>query len=142
MWQLRSLVVLHMCITRCSLGHGLFCAVHLYELHHEPRLLRHWGSTMIMLYDEIMLRLCYGYVMVMLWLLLPLLHQPGETCVMAPMSAKRELTCLQFLWFLESPSSLLAGAWSTPSSANSVDSINSETVGPLSRVSKTVHFAL
>ena len=58
--------------------------------------------------------------MVMLWLLLPLLHQPGETCVMAPMSAKRELTCLQFLWLLESPSSLLAGAWSTPSSANSV----------------------
>ena len=33
---------------------------------------------MIMLYDEIMLWLCYGSIMVMLWLLLPLLHQPGE----------------------------------------------------------------
>ena len=131
-----------MCITRCSLGHGLLCAVRLYELHHEPRLLLHWGSTMIMLYDEIMLRLCYGYVLVMLWLLLLLLHQSGESCVMAPMSAKRELTCLQFLWFLKSPSSLLAGTLPTLSSANSVDSVNSETVGPMSRISKTVHFAL
>ena len=110
----------------------------LYELHHEPRLLLHWGSTMIMLYDEIMLRLCYGYVLVMLWLL----HQPGESCVMASMSAKRELTCLQFLWLLKSPSSLLAGALRTLSSVNSVDSVNSETVGPMSRISKTVHFAL
>ena len=51
-----------MCITRYSLGHGLLCAERLYELHHEPWLLLHRGNTMIMLYDEIMLWLCYGYV--------------------------------------------------------------------------------
>ena len=37
----------------------------------------HWSSIMIILY-EVMLWLHYGYVMVMLWLLLWLLHQPGE----------------------------------------------------------------
>ena len=50
--------------------------------------------------------------------------------------------CLQFLWLLKSPSSLLAGALPILSSANSVDSINSEIVGTMSRISKTVHFAL
>ena len=37
----------------------------------------HGSSIMIILY-EVMLWLHYGYVMVMLWLLLWLLHQPGE----------------------------------------------------------------
>ena len=43
---------------------------------------RHWSGIMVMLY-EVMLWLCHGYIMVMLWLLLwlllsCLLHQPGE----------------------------------------------------------------
>ena len=37
----------------------------------------HWRGIMFMLY-EVMLCLRYGYVMVTLWLLLQLLHQPGE----------------------------------------------------------------
>ena len=37
----------------------------------------HWNDIMIMLY-EVMLWFSYGYVMVMLWLLLWLLHQPGK----------------------------------------------------------------
>ena len=36
-----------------------------------------WRNIMIMLY-EVMLWFCYGYTMVLLWLLLQLLHQPGE----------------------------------------------------------------
>ena len=34
----------------------------------------HWGSVMLMLY-EVLLWVCYGYIMVMLWLLPQLLHQ-------------------------------------------------------------------
>ena len=46
--------------------------------------------------------------------------------------------CLQFLWLLESPSSLLAHALPTLGSGNSVDSVNRETIGPVSRISNTV----
>ena len=38
---------------------------------------RHWSGITVMLY-EVMLWLCHGYIMVMLWLLLQLLRQPGE----------------------------------------------------------------
>ena len=37
----------------------------------------HWRNVMVMLH-EVMLRLCYGFIMVLLWLLLWLLSQPGE----------------------------------------------------------------
>ena len=41
---------------------------------------------------------------------------------MAAASTRREWMCLQFLWLLESPSSLLARALPTLGSANSEDS--------------------
>ena len=53
----------------------------------------HWSGIMVMLY-EVMLCLCYGYTMVMLWLLLRLLHQPGETLCYA---SQERITCLQFV---------------------------------------------
>ena len=71
------------------------------------------------------MRLCFGYVMVMLWLLLWMLHQPGESLSYGH-HASQERMCLQFLWLLKSPSSLLACALPTLGSANSV---NSERVG-------------
>ena len=37
----------------------------------------HWSTIVIMLY-EAMLWLCYGCIMVMLWLLLLLVQQPGQ----------------------------------------------------------------
>ena len=42
-----------------------------------PALGLHWSDITVMSY-EVMLRLHYGYIMIMLWLLLRLLHQPGE----------------------------------------------------------------
>ncbi|CAM9288786.1 unnamed protein product [Rangifer tarandus platyrhynchus] len=70
-----------MCVTRYLLGRGLLCAAHLYELHHKAlaaaALGLHWSNTMIMFY-EVLLRLHYGYILVMLWLPLGLQHQPGE----------------------------------------------------------------
>ena len=71
------------------------------------------------------------------------LSQPGERlcCVMlwytamVAMPARREYMCLQFLWLLESPSSLLACTLPTLGSANSVDSVNSETTGVMNRIS-------
>ena len=68
----------------------------------------HWSDTMVTLY-EVMLRLCYGYVVAaamvaasarretVLWLLC----QPGES------------ECLQFLWLLKSLSSFLVCALPT-----------------------------
>ena len=46
--------------------------------------------------------------------------------------------CLQFLLFLESPSSLLAHALLTLGSGKSADSENRETIGPVSRISSAV----
>ena len=43
--------------------------------------------------------------------------------------------CLQFLWLLQSSSSLLAHALTTLGSANSVHSVNSKIVGTMSRIS-------
>ena len=48
---------------------------------------------------------------------------------MAAMPARREKTCLQFLRFLESPSSLLARNFPTMGSANSVHGVKSMTTG-------------
>ena len=43
----------------------------------------HLSGIMVMLY-EVMLWLCCGYITVMLWLLLWLLHQPGESVLWPP----------------------------------------------------------
>ena len=70
-----------MCVTRYLLDNELLCAVGLYELHHEgpgcSALRLHWNDIMVVLY-EVIFWLCFGYVVVMLWLLLWQLHQLGE----------------------------------------------------------------
>ena len=48
-----------------------------------------WSNFMVRLY-EVMLWLCYGCAVVMLWLLLLLLRQQERGCVMAAMPARRE----------------------------------------------------
>ena len=53
----------------------------------------HWSGIMVMLY-EVMLCLPYGHTMIMLWLLLRLLHQPGETLCYA---SQERITWLQFI---------------------------------------------
>ena len=81
MQQLSSFMELCMYVTRYLLGCGLLCAVHLYELHHKARaaaaLGLHWSNTMVMFY-EVLLRLHYGYILVIFWPLLGLQHQHGE----------------------------------------------------------------
>ena len=56
-------------------------SVHLYELRHKAlaaaALGLHWSNTMIMFY-EVLLRLHYGCMLVILWPLLGRQHQPGE----------------------------------------------------------------
>ena len=52
-------------------------------------LLRHWGYTGAVSW-LCFVRLCYGYAMAMLWLLLRLLSQQERGCVMAVMLARRE----------------------------------------------------
>lgn len=68
-------------ITRCLLDRRLLCAVHRSELHHEgpaaAALGLRWSHIRIM-FHEAMLWLCYGCIMVMLWLLLRLVRQPGR----------------------------------------------------------------
>ena len=82
---MRSFIAWHMYVTRYSLGHGLLCVVHLYELHCESpgcfyikATLKWHHGYVIWVYAIATLWLCYGCLMVMLWLLLWLLHQPGE----------------------------------------------------------------
>ena len=65
-------------VTRYSLGHGLLDAVACMSLARKAlaaaALLLHRSGIIVKRY----MKLCYGYVMVMLWLLLLLLCQPGE----------------------------------------------------------------
>ena len=49
--------------------------------------------------------------------------------------------CLQFLWLLESPSSLQAHALPTLGSGSSADNMSRETNGPVSRISSTIRKA-
>ena len=75
----------------------------------------HWSNSMIMLYKG-MLWLYYAYVV---------------AATMDALPARREETCLWFLWLLESPSSFLAHA--LPALCLT-DSVNSETTGIMNRM--------
>ena len=70
-----------MCITRYSFGHGYFvqypCMSFTMKILAATSLGLHWSNIMVVLY-KVILWLRYTYAMVMLWLLLWLLHQPGE----------------------------------------------------------------
>ena len=70
-----------MCITRYSFGYGYFvqypCMSFTMKALAATSLGLHWSNIMVMLH-EVMLWLCYSYIMVMLWMLLWLLHQPRE----------------------------------------------------------------
>ena len=72
-------------------------------------------------------------------LLLRPLRQPGENAAMAAVPARREKTCLQILRLLVSSSSLPALTLPTLDSANSLDSVNSKTIGIRNRISNTVN---
>ena len=85
---------------------------------------------MIMLY-EVMSWLLYGSVMVMLWPLLQLLHQPGERlCYGCQASQERRNVSAVPM----DPSSLSASTLPTLGSANSADSVDSETTGVMNRL--------
>ena len=58
---------------------------------------------------------------------------------MVAVSARRESICLQCLWLLKSSSSLLAHDLPILGSANSVNSVNSETTGITNRISNDKH---
>ena len=53
------------------------CRMPVRALPWKPWLLLHWGNTGVATWLYYM-RLCFGYIKVMLWLLLRLPHQPGE----------------------------------------------------------------
>ena len=113
---MRSRIALCMHVRRHSLGHRLllFCK-YTSGSPEKSWLLLHWG------YIGVASRLCYmrlycGYVMVLLWLLLQLLRQPGERLCFGHCAS-----------LLASSSSLLARPLPTLGSANSENSVNSET---------------
>ena len=91
----------------------------------------HWRNIIIMLY----MRICYGYIMVMLWLLLRCCFSQEWGCVIAALPARREWTYLQLLWLLTSPSNFLALTLPTLGLANSV---NSKTIGAVNRINNTL----
>ena len=121
-------------IMRYLLGHGL-CAVHLYELHHESPGSCYTGAT---------LEQYHGYVMallwlhlVMLWLLLWLLCQPGERLCYGYHSSQERINMsavpLSPCIFFQPLSLHLA----YPGSMNREDSVNSKMIGCVSWISNT-----
>ena len=121
---------------RSSLGHGLLCAVCLYEIHHESPgcCCCYIGVTSWLCY----MRLCFGYIMVTLWLLLWLLHQQGERLCYSCHAIQERINVSAVPRLLKSSSRVLARTVPTLGSANSADSVNSETTGAVSRISDTV----
>ena len=115
------------------------CGTPVWASPRKPWLLPHWGYIGVascLCY----MRLCYAYVMAMLWLLYGCCYSccisQEKGCVKATMPAGREEMCLQFLWLLVPSSSLLAlelRGW-TLGSANSV---NNKAVGIKNRISST-----
>ena len=61
--------------------------------------------------------------------------------MMAALPARGEDTCLRFLGLLESPPSRLARALPALGSANSADSVNSETASIMNRISNIAYFS-
>ena len=102
---------------RSAGGHWRPCTGHRWELHRESPVCcigatLHWGYIITPWF-------CYvTYVMVILWQLPWLLHQPGERLCHASVPTGRKSTCLWFPRLLESPSRLLARALPTLGSAN------------------------
>ena len=121
-------------VTRYLFGCRLLCAVCWYELHHESPGCCCLGATlesiMIMLY-EVMLWLLQGSVMVMLWPLLQLLRQPGERLCYGCQASQERIKVSSVPM---APSNLSASTLPTLGSANSVDSMNSKTIGITNRM--------
>ena len=85
-----------------------------------------WSDIMIML-CEVILWLCYSYVVA-----------AATAAVLARREAVLWLSCLRFLQLLKSPSSLLPHILPVLDSANSPESVNSETTGAVSRIRNTL----
>ena len=116
-------------IRRYLLGHRLllFCK-YTSGSPEKSWLLLHWG------YIGVASRLCYmrlycGYVMVLLWLLLQLLRQPGEKLCFGHCAS-----------LLASSSSLLARPLPTLGSVNSENSVNSETGSAIQQSDKKMKY--
>ena len=77
MSQLRSRTALRMHIPGYSLAHRLLCEVRLYELHRQSPGCCCVGATVVR-HHGCYMRVCYGYIMAVLWRLLRLLCHPGE----------------------------------------------------------------
>ena len=58
--------------------------------------------------------------------------------VVAAVPAKREQGCLQFLWLLKPPSSILGRVLPNLGSANTVGSVNSKAIGIMKRISNAM----
>ena len=73
---------------RYLLGHELLCAVGIYELHPRKRRLFFFFCCVIAVSVGSAMR-GENIVYLLLWLL----HQPGENTVVAAVSARREVVC-------------------------------------------------
>ena len=95
----------------------------------------HWRNVMVMLH-EVMLWLCYGFIMVMLWLLLWLRRQPAERLRYGYCARQESKPVCRS----HGSSSLLpasVGALPTLGSANSANSVNREITGVRYKISNT-----
>ena len=114
------------------------CSTPVWASSWRPWLPLHWGYTGVTSWLRYM-KLCYGNLKATLWLC----YGCSSSChvgqdrdwVAAAVPARREWACLQFPWFLESSSSLLACALPTLGAANSG---NSKTTGVTNRNSDTL----
>ena len=92
-----------------------------------------WRPWLLLPWSCIGVRGYVWAVMVMLWLLLQLQHQPGERLYSSCHASQERITCLQFLWLRVSSSRLLAHTLPTQGSTNSAGSVNSNTIGAVNR---------
>ena len=117
-----------------ALGHWLLCSVHLCEHHHESPVCcvgatLYWGYIITSWF-------CYvRYVTVILWLLLRLLHQPGERLCYSFCASQERINVSAVPTTPWVSFQALSSSLPTLDSANSDDTVNSETTDTVSRIS-------
>ena len=96
----------------------------------------HWSSIKVMLCD-VMLWLRYGYILVMLWLLLWLLCQPGERLCYGYHSSQERINMSVVPMAPRNFFQPLSSHLAYPGSANREDSVKSKMTGSVSWINNT-----
>ena len=98
----------------------------------------HWTSGIMVMLYEIILRLCHGYAMAVLWLLLQLLRQPGERLCDGCWASQERRNMSAFLMAPQVFFQPLSSHCAHTGFSKQWGYVNRETTGAVSRINDTL----